>query len=476
MRSTMLKVMFCLAALAVSAASSSQPQQGPRVNVLFLIADDLNTDLGVYGAPVRSPNIDKLAARGVRFDRTYAQYPLCSPSRSSLLTGRRPNATGVLTNPNVKTPMSPHFREKLPDVVTLPQLFRTNGWLSARVGKLYHYGVPLTIGTAGLDDYPSWDLTINPRGRDREIHDRIFSLRPGQFGGTVSWLADTGTDAEHTDGIAAIEAVKLLERFKRNKESFFLAVGFYRPHTPYVAPKRYFDMYPPDRIQLPTLSDADRTRAPEAAYRSALKEQDSMTDAQRRAAIQAYWASTTFMDAQVGHVLAALDRLGLADNTIVVFTSDHGYHLADHGLWQKMSLFERSARVPLIIAAPSGKVRGAVARGLAELIDLYPTLADLTGLKPATPLDGVSLAPMLLDPTAKVKEAAFTQVRNGYSVRTDQWRYIEWQEGQQGSQLYDIDKDPAEMTNLADDARYAETVKDLRARLAAYRQAGSGND
>src|SRR5688500_8966804 len=248
----MPRVVPCLLILALPGPwSSAQPQQGPRLNVLFLIADDLNNDLGAYGAPVRTPNIDKLAARGVRFDRAYSQYPLCSPRRSSFLTGRRPNATGVLANPVAKNPMSPHFREKLPDAVTLPQLFRTNGWFAARVGKLYHYGVPLSIGTGGLDDYPSWDLTINPRGRDREVHDRIFSLRPGQFGGTVSWLAEDGADAEHTDGMAAAEAVRLLERFKRNGESFFLAVGFYRPHTPYVAPKRYFDMYPRNRIELP---------------------------------------------------------------------------------------------------------------------------------------------------------------------------------------------------------------------------------
>jgi iduronate 2-sulfatase len=468
----LMKVACCLAALAISAAAGSPPpQEARRVNVLFLVADDLNNDLGVYGAPVRSPNIDKLAARGVRFDRVYNQYPLCSPSRSSFLTGRRPNATGVLTNPQmVRNPMSPHFREKLPEALTLPQFFRTNGWRAARVGKLYHYGVPNSIGTAGLDDYLSWDLTVNPRGRDREVHDRIFSLRPGQFGGTVSWLADEGADAEHTDGIAAAEAVKLLERFKRNKESFFLAVGFYRPHTPYVAPRRYFDMYPRNRIELPALTESDRSRTPEAAYRSAHKEQDSMTDDQRREAIQAYRASTTFMDAQVGHVLAALDRLGLSDNTIVVFTSDHGYHLGDHGLWQKMSLFERSARVPLIIAAPSAKARGAAARGLAELVDLYPTLTELAGLKPPTPLDGVSLALMLHDPAATVKNAAFTQVRNGYSIRTDRWRYTEWAEGKQGAQLYDMAADPHETTNLVDDARHAETVKDLRARLAAYRE------
>ncbi len=202
-----------------------------------------------------------------------------------------------------------------------------------------------------------------------------------------------------------------------------------------------------------------------------------MTDDQRREAIRAYWASTTFMDAQAGHVLDALDRLGLADSTAVVFTSDHGYHLADHGLWQKMSLFERSARVPLIVAGPSVKVRGAVARGLAELVDLYPTLADLAGLEPTVPVDGVSLAPMLQDPTATVKDAAFTQARNGYSIRTERWRYIEWDEGRQGAQLYDMNADPAETTNLAADARHAQTVKDLRARLATYRQSrGSNND
>jgi iduronate 2-sulfatase len=468
----MLRLVSCLVMLALTGASlSSQPQQPERLNVLFLIADDLNNDLGTYGAPVRSPNIDKLAARGVRFDRAYTQYPLCSPSRSSLLTGRRPNATGVVTNPG-KNPMSPHFREKLPDAVTLPQLFRTSGWLAARVGKLYHYGVPLNIGTAGLDDYLSWDLTINPRGRDREILDRVFSLKPGQFGATLSWLADDGTDAEHTDGIAAAEAVRLLERFKRNKESFFLAVGFYRPHTPYVAPKRYFDMYPRDRIALPALSDADRSRTPPAAYRTTLgfKEQDSMTDEQRREAIQAYWASTTFMDAQVGQVVDALDRLGLSDNTIVVFTSDHGYHLGDHGLWQKMSVFERSARVPLIIALPRAATRGAAARGLAELVDLYPTLADLAGLQPKTPLDGVSLVPMLKNPAATVKDAAFTQVQNGYSVRTDRWRYTEWDEGKEAAVLYDMDADPAEATNLAQRPAQASTVTDLKARLAAYRR------
>ena len=331
----------CLAFLAILLVSgghvSTQPPQPSRPNVLFLIADDLNNDLGIYGAPVRSPNIDKLAARGVRFERAYTQFPLCSPSRSSFLTGRRPNATGVLVNPTpVKNPNSPHFRERLPDAVTMPQLFRNQGWFAARVGKLYHYGVPNDIGTSSLDDYRSWDLAINPRGRDREIHDRIFSLRPGQFGATLSWLADEGEDADHTDGIGAAEAVRLLERFKRDQPAVLPGRRFLSAaHTLRRAETVFRHVSRRSDCICRALSEADRSRTPAAAYRSALNEQDAATDRQRKEAIQAYRASTTFMDAQVGRVLDALDRLGLAANTVVVFTSDHGYHLGDHGLWQK---------------------------------------------------------------------------------------------------------------------------------------------
>jgi arylsulfatase A-like enzyme len=289
-------VMLCL-----PPALRGQPPPD-KLNVLFIISDDLNVDLGAYGAAVRSPHIDALAARGVRFEHAYTQYPLCSPSRSSLLTGRRPDATGVLANPSVARPLSPH-------------------------------------------------LAINPRGHDREIHDRIFTIgQPGQFGGTLSWFADDTPDAEQTDGVGAREAVALPERFARERRLFFLGVGFYRPHTPYVAPREYFELYPADRVELPVLSDDDRSRTPAAAYASARKEQDAMEDRLRREAIRAYRAATTFMDAQVGLVLKALDRLGLAGNKMVVFTSDHGYHLGNHGLWQKRSLFEKSARVPLVIA------------------------------------------------------------------------------------------------------------------------------
>jgi iduronate 2-sulfatase len=459
-------IAFLSAAFILACATGLSGAEAKR-NVLFLISDDLNCDLGCYGAAeMKTPNIDKLAKRGVRFERAYCQFPLCSPSRSSFLTGRRPNITGVLANPSAKTPVSPHFREKIPDTVTLPQLFKNNGWFSARVGKLYHYGVPNDIGTSSLDDFHSWDLCINPRGLDREIHSQIFTMTPGQFGGAVSWLAAPGEDREHTDGIGATEAVRLLERFKQRNQSFFLAVGFYRPHTPYVAPKKWFNLYPLDEIALPALSDDDRSRTPAPAYRSSKKDQDKMTDDQRKQAIQAYHASTSFMDAQVGVVIDALDRLGLAKDTVIVFTSDHGYHLADHGLWQKQSLFERSTRVPLIIATHDNQSAGQTAKGVVELLDLYPTLTELCRLEAPKYLEGASLVPALKDPAAVIKRAAFSQVRRGnfggYAARTDRWRYIEWDGGTKGMQLYDEQVDPAETKNLVSDPAHAATVAELK--------------
>jgi iduronate 2-sulfatase len=471
--SRLIFLLFLL--LATIAVGMGQTQTGKR-NVLFLIADDLNCDLHCYGHPlVQSPNIDKLAARGVRFERAYCQFPLCSPSRSSFLTGRRPNVTHIHSNPQsgrlaTDYRPGPHFRDFLPATVTLPQLFRQNGYFSARVGKLYHYGVPVQIGTSGLDDSASWEYVVNPAGRDKAEENRIFTLTPGSFGATLSWLATEGTELEQTDGLSATAAISLLEQHR--ERPFFLAVGLYRPHTPYVAPRKYFDQYPPDSITLPTLSSDDRSRTPAAAYASARPEQETMTDRQRREAIQAYWASITFMDAQMGRILNALDRLGLTANTVVVMTSDHGYHLYEHGLWQKMSLFENSARVPLIVAAPGVNGNGKSAASLSELVDVYPTLTDLCGLLAPKYLDGKSLRPVLDDPRANVKDAAYTQVRrgryDGYSVRTERWRYILWDNGEEGEQLFDMHADPAETHNLAADAQHAAVVAEFKRKVQAY--------
>jgi iduronate 2-sulfatase len=468
-----ISLLACLFLWGCPTGGAAEPL---KYNVLFLIADDLNCALHCYGHPqVRSPNIDRLAERGLRFENAYCQFPLCSPSRSSFLTGRRPNATRILSNPgsgrlSTDYRSSPHFREFIPDTITLPQLFRKHGYVATRVGKLYHYGVPGQIGTSGLDDLASWDYVVNPAGRDKAEENRVFSLIPGSFGGVLSWMAADGTDLEQTDGLIATAAISLLEEYR--DRPFFLAVGNFRPHTPYVAPRKYFDLYAPDRIPLPALSPDDRQRIPAPAYASAKKEQETMTDSLRREAIQAYWASVTFMDAQMGRVLDALQRLGLAEKTIVVMTSDHGYHLYDHGLWQKQSLFENVARVPLIIAIPGANTKGRSTTALAEMVDIYPTLADLCNLPAPGYLDGTSLRPVLEDPTRTVKDAAFTQVRrgnlHGFSIRTPRWRYMLWDDGRQGEQLYDMQADPAETSNLASDARFTDTIKNLRQRIREY--------
>jgi uncharacterized sulfatase len=452
-----------------------------KMNVLFIVSDDLtNNTLGCYGSPVsKSPNIDRLAAKGVRFDRAYCQFPLCNPSRTSFLTGLRPDTTRVYEN-------ATQFRKTVPDTQTLGQTFQKGGYFVARVGKLYHYGVPAQIGTDGLDDKPSWQQVINPRGRDKddEDNDLIFTLNPNakgsaRYGGTLSWFASDGPDAEQTDGKIAAEVVKLIES---NKEKpFFLACGFFRPHTPYVAPKKYFEMYPADPLKLATVPDKHQDSAPAAAFGSFKPEQAKLTDDLRRKALQAYYASTTFMDAQVGVVLDSLEKHKLADKTIVVFISDHGYHLGEHGLWQKMSLFENSTRVPLVIYDPRAKGNGKVSSRTVELVDLHATLADLAGI-PVPKTDGVSLKPLLEDPAAKWDRPAFTQVSRGtptatgetvgknpwfmgYSVRNERYRYTEWDGGKKGSQLYDYENDPGELKNLADDPAHADVVKAMKALL-----------
>lgn len=449
----------------LAAEGYGQAADKKKMNVLFLVSDDLNNSMGCYGHPqVKSPHLDKLAGRGTRFDRAYCQFPLCNPSRASFLTGLRPDQTGVRDN-------AVHFRKKNPHHVTLPQLFRQNGYFVARVGKLYHYGVPTQIGTDGLDDAPSWQQRVNPRGRDKDDEDKIFSIDGKRsFGGTLSWLAADGTDAEQTDGKGADAAIRLLEEHRH--EPFFLAVGFYRPHTPYVAPKPHFVHYPLSEMKLAKgpAHDRDDIPLPALPVRTA---NYNLSEKLQREAIQAYFASITFMDGQVGRVLDALARLGLSDNTVVVFFSDHGYHLGEHGLWQKQSLFEESARVPLIIAAPGAKDTGKGSRDIAELVDVYPTLADLCGLQAPNNLAGRSLRPALDDANANREKPAFTQVWRGgnrqafagRSIRTDRWRYSEWDDGKKGVELYDHQNDPHEYTNLASDPAHAQTVKELRQQL-----------
>lgn len=441
-----------LLALFLLTLCTAQLPAADEPNVLFLICDDLNCDLGAYGHPlVKTPNIDGLASRGVRFEHAYCQYPLCGPSRASFMSGLYPDQTLIRGN-------SIYLREHLPDVQTMSQLFRRNGYFATRIGKMYHYNVPKHIGTSGHDDPYSWDLTINPRGRDRDDEHLIFSLQPRSFGGTLSWLAADGTDEEQTDGMSANEAIRLLDRYGKNDQRFFLAVGLFRPHTPYVAPKAYFDMYPIDRIRVPEVPEGylDTIPSPARASITRKKNQVNLKPELARQAIQAYYASITFADTQVGRILEALEKNGLDENTIVVFTSDHGYHMGEHGHYQKTTLFENAARVPLIIAAPGIK-GGSTTECPAEMVDFYPTLADLAGLETPRYVAGVSLAPALADPKARPREHAFTQFANGYSIRTERFRYTEWgEDGSAGRELYDHDVDSEEMFNLADSTDHAD--------------------
>jgi iduronate 2-sulfatase len=444
-----------------AAQAAGQGASAAKLNVLFIAVDDMNNDLGCFGNPqVKSPHLDRLAARGVRFDHAYCQFPLCSPSRSSLMTGLRPDTTRVFN-------LGYHFRTELPNVVTLPQMFRNKGYYAARVGKIYHYGNPGQIGTSGLDDPPSWQEVVNPAGRDHTLLEpEIINYTPRRgLGAAMCLLIDTkGTDEEHTDGKVATEAIRLLE--SHAKEPFFLAVGFYKPHTPYVAPKRYFDMYRLDEISLPS-ADREQTKdVPRPALASTRPwPYFGVTTDQARECKRAYYATISFVDAQIGRVLDALDRLKLADNTIIVFWSDHGYHLGEHGLWMKQSCFEESARVPVIIVAP-GCAAGKVCPRTVELVDLYPTLADLAGLKPPENLAGVSLRPLLNQPAAEWSRPAFTQVQRGdfpgHSVRTQRWRYTEWDGGAKGVELYDHDADPKELHNLAADPQHADIVAEMK--------------
>ncbi len=299
-------VAVVLLASIVPTLAIAQSSKGNRPNVLFIMADDLNNSLGCYGHPiVKTPNIDRLAARGVCFDRAYCQFPLCGPSRNSMLTGLYPNSSGIIANGQV-------FRQTVPERISLPQAFRLEGYFAARIGKLYHYNVPNSIGTNGHDDPGSWELELNPAGCDRLIEQpNIFSLTPNQFGGTLSWFASPRPDSQHTDGMNAADAQWVLERCAKQKDRpFFLALGFFRPHTPYVSPDSYFKMYPSDQLPVVTGVAEDQKDIPPAALQSYKKEQDKLTDELRRQALQAYFASISFMDAQVGQVLQTLERLG----------------------------------------------------------------------------------------------------------------------------------------------------------------------
>lgn len=446
---------------------AARPATKGPLNVVFIVADDLRVG-GAFGSTeVRTPNLDRLAARGVSFRRAYTQFPLCGPSRASFLTGLRPNATRVYD-------LQTTVRSRLPDVVTLPQYFRQHGYTAVRVGKMYHQGVPGGIGkpvTTDLHDDPaSWDLAYNPRGHDKDVEgpDLLTNLTPKiPLGVGIAYRADDAPDEAQTDGIVASKAIEVIEA--RKDQPFFLAVGFYRPHVPEIAPRRYFELYP-DIAFRPESDAAIGAMLPAArgtVYRYASEPAQRLAPVQRKDFTRAYYAATSFMDAQVGRILDALDRNGLADRTVIVFTSDHGFSLGEHGLWQKQNLTDPATRVPLIIAAPGLHQHGRVSTKLVELVDLYPTLADMAGLPLPDRVDGHSLKPLVRNPgSIRWNFPARSQAQGAQSVRYGDWRYTEYGvSGADGVELYNLWQDPGEYRNLAPKPRFRTLIAKLRRML-----------
>jgi iduronate 2-sulfatase len=444
---TLLAVLGACSALVLAALPPAAAAQARR-NVLFIAVDDLRPELACYGNRiVKTPNLDKLAEQGVRFDRAYCQYPLCNPSRASLFTGRYPTSTGVMDNLK-------YFRDQIPDVVTLPQHFKQNGYVSARAGKQFH---------GGIDDEASWTEGYEPR---QERMPRTPQQAADYRKTSDRWLA-APSEENQGDYRTASRVIQLLEKHKDG--AFFIAAGFAKPHSPLIAAKTYFDLYDPEKIPLPP-GFSPTLKVPDGAPQGALTQNGDLfiqrepSEQEAREMIRAYYACVSQTDAQVGRILAALDRLGLREKTIVVFFGDHGYHLGEMGKWSKHnSLYEEGTRVPIIISAPD-RARGKACLRTVELVDLYPTLIGLAGLTVPPGLEGQNLDPLLRDPSAKWDHPAYSYTRSrpgvGQSVRDERYRLTSWANG--GLELYDYEKDPVQRRNLAADPEYAPVVERMK--------------
>jgi iduronate 2-sulfatase len=446
---------YTLLLLALLSAGNPAPtrstQAPPRLNVLLIAVDDLRPELRCYGSPiVQSPNIDSLARRGVIFTRAYCQQAVCTPSRTSVLTGLRPDSTKVY---NLRT----HFRETTSNVITLPQYFKHQGYHTQSFGKVYHGG--------RMDDPQSWSA-----GSRQGEH---------EAGEGVSWAAPEVADNALGDGKIADLAIEALRQIK--DKPFFLGVGFRKPHLPFIAPRKYYDLYPPGRItrtanpfspkDVPSIALTDWG---ELRQYKDIPPAGPLSDEMARALVRGYYAATTYMDAQVGRVLAELDRLGLRNKTIIVLWGDHGFQLGEHGLWCKHTNFEVATRSPLIFSAPGQKNTGSRSEALVELVDIYPTLCELAGLPIPSGLEGTSLSLLLESPRRPWKQAAFSQYPRGKvmgsSMRTERYRYTEWAEPGQAPvriELYDHRSDPAENVNAADLPENKKLVTELSGKLRA---------
>ncbi len=487
--------------LALLAASVVVPHTAyaEKPNVLFIAVDDMRPELGCYGNKVvKTPNIDRIAARGMVFNHAYCQQAVCSPSRSSLLTGRRPDATKVWD-------LATHFRVALPDCVTLPQHFKANGYHCSGLSKIYHHGFEdgrswsephwypkgYTVDTDPVDwtkrivtrhgvnvtEYPKALTDEDAKANPAKI------IKEGKAGPAFS--ASEKSDDELPDGATAAEAVKRIHALKQKGEPFFLAVGFLKPHLPFVSPKKYWDIYDPDKIPLPAI-DHLPAGCPEFAghsngelhnYPGVPKGNPIPADYAKQLR-HGYYAAISFTDHNIGRLLDALEKEGLADNTIIVLWGDHGWQLGDHGLWHKHTNFELATRAPLLISVPRAKTAGQKCDAPVEFVDIYPTLADLCGLKIPDGLDGRSLRPFIENANAPKQKVAISQYPRGagndgqvmgYSIRDERWRCTFWRERKGGKilavELYDEANDPAETVSLADRPEHNALIESLAKHL-----------
>ncbi|MBI4625905.1 MAG: sulfatase [Verrucomicrobia bacterium] len=491
MKSPLFRLMLLLTlcapgAVVLNAAEAKKP------NVLFIISDDLTaTALSCYGNTVsRTPNIDRLAARGTRFTRAYCQATFCGPSRASFMSGYYPHATGVFGYVSGRAAIGP-------ERATWAQHFKNAGYHTARISKIFHMGVPGGIeeggdgrdhdGGNGTDDPASWTERFNSPGPEwkapgvgETLEGNPDGKKPVVGGNTFVVVEADGDDMVHSDGRTAAKACELIKQRAAapGQQPFFLAVGFVRPHVPFVAPKSYFAPYLPyDKLTLPEKVPGDWDDIPKAGINYKTSVNMKMDVRRQKKALGGYYAAVAFMDAQVGKVLNALKEAGLDDNTIVIFTSDHGYHLGEHDFWAKVSVHEESASVPLIIRVPGKKP--AVCHSFAELLDLYPTLSRLCGLEVPSHIQGKDLSPIFDHPGHKVRDAVFciNAADGGFLIREEKWAFIQYGENAaKGIELFDMVKDPKQYTNLAVRPEFRPIVDEFKAKLAAKLKAVRTND
>ncbi len=477
----------CLPPFLLSSFVLLQVSLIAQPNVLFIAVDDLRPQLGCYGdATVVSPNIDRLAARGVVFERAYVQQAVCGPTRASILSGLRPDATGVTVN-------ATHLRERHPDLTLLPGHFKAHGYHTLALGKIHHWDED----GEGSWSEPIWrPYGMGPSTREYLLPENWALVRRlyqaalhsgkkktpdlGSIKGPAFESADPINDV-YPDALTADAAVQALKRLKTANQPFFLGVGFIKPHLPFACPQKYWDLYDPAKLTLAP-NDAPPAAMPEIAfqdseemrqYHNTPRPGEPFPEDLARKLLHGYLACVSYMDAQVGRLLDTLDELGLSENTVIVLWGDHGWHLGEQGIWGKATNFENATRAPLIIAAPGVAKSGGKARGLVEFVDIYPTLAELGGLPRPAHLQGDSLVPLLQNPAAPGKTAAFSQFERpgkvtGYSIRTERWRYTQWlkPDGERvAEELYDHEADPAETRNAAADPAHAEVIQDLRRQL-----------